>query len=84
MRKITFPRMYLFLLVLIIVVLGCIALNSFLNPKATSIAQFVPSIQYITVDQYSEQQINKTLHKFTFEQGFKITHATSTYIILER
>jgi len=84
MRKITFPRMYLFLPVLIILVLGCIALNSFLNPKATSIAQGWPTIRYIAVDQHSESEVGRELHDLVYGQHFRITHATSTYIILEK
>lgn len=83
MGKIIFPRVCLFLLILIILVLGCIALNSFLNPKATSKAQGWPNVRYIDVGRHSEGDINADLaHNLKF--GFRITHATSTYVILEK
>lgn len=85
MRKVIFPGVYLFLLVLAAFIFGFTA-NSFLNSKATSAARLghVSSIRYIPVGKYSEQRLNETLHEFTFKRGFKITHTTSTYIILER
>lgn len=82
-KRTAFPRMYLFLLVLVVFIIGFMTLNSFLSPR-TSVAKWAPNVRYIPVDAYSEKQINNILHELTFEKAFKITHATTTYIILQR
>lgn len=83
LERTIFPRVYLFLLVVVLLIFGSMTLNSFLSPR-TSVAQFVTKVRYIPVDAYSEKQINNILHELTFKKGLEITHATSTYILLQK
>jgi len=83
MRKITFPRMYLILLALVVFIFGFMALNSFLNLRTTSSSTGWPNVHYIDVGGHSEGDINADL-AHDLKVGFRITHATSTYIILEK